>query len=67
MDADGRRIEESIADVDHYQLIVEAFADALLSKSEMPLPLSDCLANMRALDAFAQSAREGREVRLPQP
>ena len=66
MDADGRRTEESIADVDHYQLIVEAFADALLSKTKMPLPLLDCLANMRALDAFAQSARERREVRLPQ-
>ena len=64
MDADGRRTEESFAPVDHYQLIVEAFADAVLNKTPVPLPLSDSLNNMRALDAFARSAREGREIRL---
>jgi D-xylose 1-dehydrogenase (NADP+, D-xylono-1,5-lactone-forming) len=64
MDADGRRTQETIAAVDHYQLIVEAFADAVLGKTEVPLPLSDSLANMRVLDAFAQSAREGREVKV---
>ncbi|HZZ61622.1 MAG TPA: Gfo/Idh/MocA family oxidoreductase [Roseiarcus sp.] len=64
MDADGRRSEETIASLDHYQLIVEAFADAVLNKSSVPLPPSDSLANMRVLDAFATSAREGREVRL---
>jgi predicted dehydrogenase len=64
MDEDGRRTEEVIAAADHYQLIVEEFADAILHKTEVPLPPSDSLANMRALDAFAQSAREGRDVRL---
>jgi predicted dehydrogenase len=64
MDADGRRIEEPFAPADHYQLIVEAFADAVLSKTPVPLPLSDSLDNMRALDAFARSAREGCEIRL---
>ena len=64
MDADGRRTEESFAPVDHYQLIVEAFADAVLNKTPVPLPLSDSLNNMRALDAFARSAREGREIRI---
>ena len=64
MDADGRRTEESFATVDHYQLIVEAFADAVLNKTPVPLPLSDSLNNMRALDAFARSAREGREIRI---
>lgn len=64
MDADGRRSEESIPPVDHYRLIVEAFADAVLNKTPVPLPPSDSLNNMRAIDAFAQSARDGREVRL---
>jgi D-xylose 1-dehydrogenase (NADP+, D-xylono-1,5-lactone-forming) len=64
MDADGRRTHEAIAPVDHYQLIVEAFAEAVLNKTPMPLPLSDSLNNMRAMDAFARSAREGREIRL---
>jgi len=64
MDADGRRTEESFAPVDHYQLIVEAFADAVLNKTPVPLPLSDSLNNMRVLDAFARSAREGREIRI---
>jgi D-xylose 1-dehydrogenase (NADP+, D-xylono-1,5-lactone-forming) len=64
MDADGRRTEESIAPVDHYQLIVEAFADAVLEKTPVSLPLSDSLNNMRALDAFALSAREGCEIRI---
>jgi D-xylose 1-dehydrogenase (NADP+, D-xylono-1,5-lactone-forming) len=64
MDPDGRRTEESIPHVDHYRLIVEAFADAVLNKTPVPLPPSDSLHNMRAIDAFARSAREGREVRL---
>lgn len=64
MDADGRRTEESFAPVDHYQLIVEAFADAVLNKTPVPLPLTDSLNNMRALDAFERSAREGREIRI---
>ena len=64
MDADGRRTEESIPPVDHYRLIVEAFADAVLNKTPVPLPPFDSLNNMRAIDAFARSAREGREVRL---
>lgn len=64
MDADGRRTEESFGPVDHYQLIVEAFADAVLNKTPVPLPLTDSLNNMRALDAFARSAREGREIKI---
>ena len=44
--------------------MVEGFADAVLGGKPVPLPPSDSLANMRALDAFARSAREGVEVRL---
>lgn len=64
MDADGRRVETTIPPVDHYQMMVEAFADAVLQKRPVPLSPSDSLANIRVLDAFARSAREGREVRL---
>ena len=64
MDADGRRTEENFGPVDHYELIVEAFADAVLNKTPVPLPLTDSLNNMRALDAFARSAREGREIKI---
>ncbi len=64
MDADGRRTEQSIPHVDHYQLIVEAFSDAVLNNTPVPLPPSDSLHNMQAIDAFARSAREGREIRL---
>ena len=64
MDADGRRAEETIQSEDHYQLIVEAFADAVLKKTPIPLPPANSLANMRVIDAFARSAREGREIRI---
>ncbi len=64
MDPDGRRREEAIPHFDHYQLIIEAFADAVLNNAPVPLPMSDSLANMRALDAFALSAREGHEIKL---
>ena len=64
MDADGRRVEAAIPPVDHYQLMVEAFAEAVLEGKPVPLPPSDSLANMRVLDAFARSAREAREIRL---
>ena len=64
MDADGRRSEESIPPVDHYQLIVKAFADAVLNEFQFSLPPSISLNNMRAIDAFVRSARDGREVRL---
>ena len=59
MDADGRRTEEAIPHFDHYQLIVEAFADAVLNNTPVPLPMSDSLANMRALDAFARIRARG--------
>jgi predicted dehydrogenase len=64
MDANGRRVEETIPSVDHYRLMVEAFADAVSNQTPVPLPLSDSLHNMRAIDAFARSAREAREVAI---
>jgi len=52
------RREEHFAGVDQYQLMVEAFAQAVLAGSPVPWPLDDAVANMRVLDALARSAAE---------
>jgi D-xylose 1-dehydrogenase (NADP+, D-xylono-1,5-lactone-forming) len=44
---------------DPYQLMVEAFADAVLSGSPAPLPLSDSIANLRLLDRVRAAAQLG--------
>jgi D-xylose 1-dehydrogenase (NADP+, D-xylono-1,5-lactone-forming) len=41
---------------DPYQLMAEAFADAVLRDGETPLPLSSSVANLRVLDAIRASA-----------
>jgi D-xylose 1-dehydrogenase (NADP+, D-xylono-1,5-lactone-forming) len=64
MDADGRRAEETLPPANHYRLMVEAFADAVLNKTPVPISPADSIANMRVLDAFARSTIEGREVKL---
>jgi D-xylose 1-dehydrogenase (NADP+, D-xylono-1,5-lactone-forming) len=64
IDADGRRQEELMPATNHYQLVVEAFADAILSGRPPPLAPSDSVKNAKALDAFIRSAREGYEVRF---
>lgn len=56
----GHRREEHLPAIDQYQLMVEAFADAVLAGRPVPLSNEDSLANMRVLDAFARSARSGR-------
>jgi xylose dehydrogenase (NAD/NADP) len=65
-----RRHDEEIgqkyvtAGVDEYQLMVEHFADVVLGKSDLMVPLVDSIGNMRALDALAQAARTGETIRL---
>jgi D-xylose 1-dehydrogenase (NADP+, D-xylono-1,5-lactone-forming) len=61
-DANGRRIEESLPPVDQYQLMVEAFADAILRGIPLPVSSDDAVANMHVLDAWAESARSGRAI-----
>jgi predicted dehydrogenase len=60
VDGDGRRSEEKIAPVNQYQLMVEAFADAVLSGSPVPLDPIDSIRNLDVIDAFIASARSGR-------
>jgi xylose dehydrogenase (NAD/NADP) len=64
VDANGRRTQEEIAPVNQYRLMVEAFAEAVLKRQPMPLPPFDSIANLRALDAIAVAANEGRTVHL---
>ena len=59
-DAHDARHEERFAPVDHYQLMAEAFAAAVLSGAPVPCPPADAVSNMRALDALARSAAEQR-------
>jgi predicted dehydrogenase len=56
----GRRREEELPAVDQYQLMAEAFADAVIEGKPVPLSNEDSLANMEVIDAFARSARSER-------
>ncbi len=64
IDSNGARKEETLPANDHYQLIVEAFGDAVLNGTPVPLSLRDSINNARVLDALATSASEGRAVNL---
>lgn len=47
-----------------YTRMGEAFAKAALSGTDVPTPLEDALANMRAIDAVFESGKTGRWVEL---
>jgi predicted dehydrogenase len=47
-----------------YTIQGDLFARAILSKSEVPTPLHDALANMRTIEAVVRSAREEQWVHL---
>ena len=54
----NRKIESiEIPATNQYQNEVEAFAQAILTDSEVPTPLSDAVANMKVIDALLLSAR----------
>ena len=63
-DPDGRRTETTFEPANHYRLMAEAFANAVLSGRPVPYPPEDAVNNMRALDAIAASARSGRRVEI---
>ncbi len=54
--------EYVIPDADHYQLMVEDFADALLNGRPPAFPPTDAIANMRVLDRLIASARHAEEA-----
>lgn len=57
----GRRgsIRHDIPGVDEYQLMVEHFADCVLSGKPVRYPPSEAAANMRVIEALHRSARSG--------
>ncbi len=59
VDDKGYRTEEVLAPVDQYQLMIEAFGNALLRGEPAPVPPQDAVRNMRVLDAIAEAARTG--------
>jgi len=63
-DPDGRRSETTFQPDNHYRLMVEAFAEAVLSGKPVPHPPEDAINNLRALDAIRASALSGRRVEI---
>jgi predicted dehydrogenase len=53
-----RLVETEIAD--QYLLEFDAFAEAIIHKTEAPIPISDAIANMAVLDALFASAASGK-------
>ena len=66
MDTDGLRREETLPATDHYQLMIEAFNDAILSGKPAPRTPAQSLGNMRVLDAIARAASDGIVVAIAQ-
>ena len=59
---EGRTVVEEFEPVDHYQLQVEAFADAVEEGREPRITREETLGNMRAIDAIYESAASGAVV-----
>jgi len=56
IDENRRCREEELPAVDHYQLMIEAFSDAVRGDLPSIPPIEDSVKNMRGVDAFARSA-----------
>jgi predicted dehydrogenase len=64
-DQDGNRFEERLAPTDHYRLMVESFAEAVIKGAPIIPSANDAVNNMRVLDAIASSARLGQRALVP--
>lgn len=64
MDADGRRMEETVPPARQYTIMAEDFAKAVLEGGSVPFPPVDAVQNMRVLDAIAESAQAGQRIAL---
>ena len=64
MDEDGRRTETRFDPVDQYQLMVEAFAGAVLSGRLIPYDPRDSVKNLAVCDAIVASHRAGKRVEV---
>lgn len=59
---EGRTVVEEFDPVDHYQLQVDGFADAVAEGTEPRIDRAETLGNMRAIDAIYESAAAGEVV-----
>jgi predicted dehydrogenase len=62
----GHETQDIALDIaDQYTIQADLFAQAILHNTPVPTPLTDAVANMQALEAFAQSAAAGHWLPLP--
>ena len=54
-----------VAGADEYQLMVEHFADCVLTGQPVRYPVSEAVANLRAIEALYRSARTATPTRVP--
>jgi D-xylose 1-dehydrogenase (NADP+, D-xylono-1,5-lactone-forming) len=64
VDSDGNRREELFEPANQYKNMVDAFAEAVLNKMPVPLPLEDSLNNITVIEAIVHSAIENSVVNL---
>lgn len=60
--ASGEKI--LIFEANQYQLQCEAFADSILTNTDVPYPLSDAENNMKVIDAVVKSAKSQLVINL---
>jgi len=60
------RVQEviEVPDINHYSVMGDAFALSIFNNSQVPTPLDDAIANMRAIDALFKSAAERQWIKL---
>jgi predicted dehydrogenase len=60
------RVQEviEVTDTNHYSTMGDAFALSIFNNSQVPTPLADAIANMRAIDAIFKSAAERKWITL---
>jgi predicted dehydrogenase len=61
---DGLREEIVQLPSDHYRNMADAFAESINTKSTVPTPLSDALANMKIIDAIFASATDSTWIAI---
>jgi predicted dehydrogenase len=64
VNGEGRWREEILPAVDQYQLMIESFGAAWLGHGPAPFSTDRSIANLRVLDAIAQSAASGSPIAL---
>jgi predicted dehydrogenase len=61
----NRVVEEiEVPDTNHYSAMGDAFALSIFNDSDVPTPLTDAIANMRAIDGIFKSAAERQWITL---